>query len=442
MFVAGGQALGRDFIGRDQEMQYVFEKLKEKNCVSVVGLPRIGKSSLIKNLLLNKQTELEALRIKTISYSITPEENKLDFFRYFLEEVAEIVNLSNLHYDKRTEMQRLIALQLTAIDKGYVSDERIIAILNKLYDYDSIRIRIIIDEFDRAPLVMGNLIDKIREIVSVPPSTRLLTISRVPLYELFPKGTDGSNFPGVAQSGTIFLKGFSEKDRACFIERLTAEIGEPNNDVLHSLTNYTGNFPYFLALWANSYIEVKKRLNNDAVTEVLKSQIKESCWNDYSSEIHYLWGTLSRSGLIQFIQDFSTQQFQELDRAKQNALLSYGLVTPDHNSLTIPYLSEYKSKQHIDFDEESVCLLCQSITSLLSKTKQKQGVLAQYYNHNHEKTLSMESVENYLAAAETKLCAAVKLHSLGTDIAIQINNEDIYAITQELNKCELIVNSA
>ena len=83
MFKVGPPVTGKDFIGRDDEMSTVLSAMRNGNNISIYGMARIGKTSLIKEAMrrIEEQPDILPLPASFFRFSLTREkENRFDFF--------------------------------------------------------------------------------------------------------------------------------------------------------------------------------------------------------------------------------------------------------------------------------------------------------------------------------------------------------------------------
>lgn len=89
-FIAGPAVSGKNFFGRKQEIRNLYQCLSEKKCCSVIGNRRIGKTSLLKHILLKStlkcaETELDidlnAERNLFVLFHTGGIQNEADFWR-------------------------------------------------------------------------------------------------------------------------------------------------------------------------------------------------------------------------------------------------------------------------------------------------------------------------------------------------------------------------
>lgn len=251
----GAIVFGSDFVGRESAIQTIRERVinaDEPGCISIVGLPRIGKSSLVWHTLIAPQSEMLGKNKLVVWISMgtfrTPEE----FFRHLVLATLEAAEDANILTEDISKIGRA-ALEggLAWIDfQGHI--RRFIKRFRKL----GWRLIYVIDEFDAARTVFkDNLFayQYLRELHNNPEhricyvTTSRRTISEIEFV------ADISNLNGIFHQLYLGLFNVDEFDKQ--FDKLSKQGIAINNVVKTDITNFTGLHPYLNAILGFHFAE-------------------------------------------------------------------------------------------------------------------------------------------------------------------------------------------
>lgn len=333
MFKVGAPVVGEDFIGRDKEIERIISAMKSGNNISVYGMARIGKSSIIKEIMRRaNNTEIFPKKPLFFEYRLTQDKNiRYHFFEDLKDFIIDMIDdYDGEEQTKIESLKRLIGRLDGGQNEKEVSHERYIRLCNKiteLYDND---IWIILDEMDYANTAFGSYIQKIREIVTAD-RVHVINISRHSLTSIFPSHGNGSNYPGVVTQN-IPIVGFSEDDMISFKERFTAVIGTENADAIwENMIEYAGNVPYFLALLTNE-ISANK---NAPICDVA-----ENPYGKYVETLKYWYQSLYSDNML----DNAIRHIENPSQAETTNLRVFGII--QNGKFSVPWFSRYIQMQN------------------------------------------------------------------------------------------------
>ena len=253
MFVVGPCAVEKDFIGREEDIQKLTGYIRDMKNISITGLPRIGKSSLVKEVIRRMNEGSNEEDPLFFEFSLTRQaENKEYFYMAldaFLEDEIEAYNS-----DLMNSFQRMKARYGT-------SHQFYTMLYAKLYNMSKRPLYIVIDELDYAHESLGREIQNIREIC-ICSCIRIITISRHSLPTIFPLGNEGSNFPGIFTE-KIDMKGFTPEDVNAFRERFSTSYQGPIEPAWEKIGYYCGNIPILMSIFANKLLEDEPNIPDD-----------------------------------------------------------------------------------------------------------------------------------------------------------------------------------
>lgn len=332
MFKVGAPVTGEDFIGRETEIERIVSAIKSGNNISVYGMARIGKTSIIKEIVRRASaTDIFQKTPMFFEFRLTKDKN----IRYhFFEDLKDFILDKVEEYDGEetnqiNSLKRLISRVEDGQDEKMVNHERYIRMcskITKLYDND---IWIILDEMDYANTAFGSYIQKIRELVTTD-RVHVINISRHSLTSIFPAHSEGSNYPGVVTQN-IPIIGFSQNDTCSFKDRFNTITGLKNADTIwDSMIKYTGNVPYFLALLSNE-------ISANNVQTI--ADIAENPYGKYMETLKYWYQSLYSDNML----DNAIKYIEDPIQANTKNLLVFGII--QDGTFSVPWFADYIQTQ-------------------------------------------------------------------------------------------------
>lgn len=252
----GKVVTGENFIGRESSIKELQTRVLNMPLANaaIVGLPRIGKSSLMKQVFIENADSLwETEKIVVVWYSFVdykddeiegrPEDVFLDIiqaivralkFRKFIDEDVN-------EYARRAAVPGIRFQQLSSEITGFFDE---LTIINK------IGVIICIDEFDYSKEVFSrSYFQLLRSITDDYSNVAVVTTSRRSILDIEKDSGGGSSFYETCLH--VFLKPFNDKEVA--LQRSLAGNLSDEEDAL--LDNAAGNHPYLNALVLSKYYQ-------------------------------------------------------------------------------------------------------------------------------------------------------------------------------------------
>ena len=248
---------GNVFVGRQMELRDISERLfgEEFGNVAIVGIPKVGKSSLMHNALMANVEELWSKhRFLVVWYTLkksSEEVSKSEKRTIFLRLVSEVYHFLKNHQE--TEL-------MDSLDEyyGIIKDQSVVWSefeQNILYFfeeivYTGIRVIYCIDEFDYSKDVLGESEYELLREISYRNSNKIaiVTTSRRSIYDIEHYTGGGSNFYGTFEN--IYLKPFNKDEHSAQCNMINKM---PQED-LDKLYTTHGGHPYLNALVLKNYI--------------------------------------------------------------------------------------------------------------------------------------------------------------------------------------------
>ena len=258
-FSAVGTAVqGNSFVGRNIEKRDLSERLfgSEFGNVAIVGIPKVGKSSLMQDALMSRANELwDAKRFIVVWYTLkrpTGDNTRNEKRAIFLRLVSEVHHFLKIH----NELELLDTIEeyyeiIKETDVIWSEFEQNILYLFEEIVYAGIRVIFCIDEFDYSKDILGESEYELLREISYRNSNKIaiVTTSRRSIYDIEHYSGGGSNFYGTFEN--IYLKPFSQEEHSLqcdLIENMSTE------DKIKLYTNHGGH-PYLNALILKKYVD-------------------------------------------------------------------------------------------------------------------------------------------------------------------------------------------
>jgi hypothetical protein len=330
------------FVGRQSELKQINNRLFGNSFgnLAIMGLPRIGKSSLAWNgIITNKKTLLEN-KIIPLWIQLGEFSNLSEFFDEVLTQTTEVIeeNFPNLNlYDNfKSLMDSFINAEKNIEKRRYVKKY-----LKSLKD-NKIRLIVVIDEFDNAKDIF-NLQDFqfLREIsYNIEIKICIVTISRKTIQELEPDNGSLSNFYQIFDE--LRLKLFSDEDLVLYRERISKLGLTISESYINHLLYYSGKHPFLLDMINYSVFNQieQSEINLDEIFSKILENLKLRLYNEYESIINLMKQEELDSKLAQLI----VGPQYNLTQRDVEKLLKYSLVSnSDNNSYECfaKYFEEY-----------------------------------------------------------------------------------------------------
>lgn len=311
---------GNRFVGRKSEIAIIHSRVLGTNYgnLAIMGLPRVGKSSLARNALVIKRSELSKRKILVESINIGTIFNVKDFYLKLMEKaLCDIKILDEELYHQ---------IQPLRISYQNLSNQDNIEFFFALIKQRDYRLIYVLDEFDNVVNLLKLQDFQFLRELSISPETRicLVTISRRTIQELEPDNGAISNFYGVFSD--LNLRLFNEVDLVAYWQR-TEELGINFEERYKNEVHYfVGNHPYWLDM-INYHIfnglQASKKNSLDILSEV-GSELKKSLWDSYDGVLGLMEKESLKSHFIQAV----VGPVLNLTQMSIERLTKYDLIKP------------------------------------------------------------------------------------------------------------------
>ena len=328
MFIVGTPVTGEDFIGREEDVSALTRYIKDDHNIAICGLPRIGKTSLVKEVIRRFQSLDDDSSPLFFEYTLTRNpENRSGFYQSLENYLETLIPEDN---DELLAKLEKIRAKERKTYRSYIE------LYKRISSEEPRTLYIVIDELDYAHESLRGEIQNIRELGSQTDSIRLITISRHSLTSIFPLGSDGSNFPGIFNN-PISLKGYSASDVALFKDTLYSVLRSSRpleegrwEKIWETIRYYCGNVPILLAIFASRLQDdIRDGPDIDYQSYISRSGQHYAC-------LYYWFQSLCERKLMNQVRRFMDSGGQD---AGPGDLAELGIL--EEKRFAIPYLNEF-----------------------------------------------------------------------------------------------------
>lgn len=244
----GGIVYGKRFVGRSDAIRLIHERIltDDPGCLAIVGLPRIGKSSLVYQALIHQRDLVQAHKVIPIWIGMGTFHTPEAFFRKLILATQEAL------VDLNASTERIAIRSAQALDPNcpWMEFNHQMQQFFKCVRQSGWRIVFVIDEFDAARTIFGNNIaafQAMRELHNQPEwrvafvATSRRAISEIEAYSAI------SNLSGIFPE--LHIGPFSEQEATEMLGSLL-DIGlEFDGSDLEFIKRKIGLHPYLVAVF-------------------------------------------------------------------------------------------------------------------------------------------------------------------------------------------------
>ena len=245
----GGTVTGTRFIGREPELRTIGGRVfgaQAFGSIALIGLPRIGKTSLISEAIRREGLKVDGQRPVVVRADVGAFDSADGLFRYVLESLLEGIRsrqLGNELLERRVnETFAKSAIDFTSIRTIFKSVRQLGA-----------RVVCVLDEFDAGRRVFKDtpeLFHWLRELCSNPEfKAAVVLVAKRPLQEVARLAGYKSNYWANVLM-TLPVRPFSDGEVATFFSNLDRECIFLDEGERGEMLNLTGGHPYLLDAFA------------------------------------------------------------------------------------------------------------------------------------------------------------------------------------------------
>lgn len=321
----GGIVSKKRYIHRDIEEIVIGNLLDEDyyGSQSVVGMQRIGKSSLAE-LCLNDRADELFENCKTIVFEITMSrfQDAEDFFVMLAKKTNIFLKRKGINDDVLDSLYEMVLTDRIKSNGG----EELLEFFNWVVSQMGYKVICIVDEFDKSKDLFGEYPEGFQVLrdLTYQPDNRIafLFLSRRMVEELEHfAGYDVSNFANVLT--TNFLKVYSDKELEDYFDILKTTGVDVSENVRKDYLELTGGYPYWMDILSSYYVDE----NGKDIRDVYEEHELE-----FYKLFDGLFDLLEDQGLLNTLyQVILGPMGEDATRDKILALCNYGIISEESN---------------------------------------------------------------------------------------------------------------
>jgi len=348
----GNIVIGNRFIGREYEVETIINRILTKNGgnISIMGLPRVGKSSLVWNaLMLNKNSALKdkIFIIRVNTGDISSNEN---FFKTLINEFFNELEEEDVLDKKKIAILEKHKNIIFDTNEGYINKKNSIWRFYKATARQNINVIYILDEFDHIGTIFKLEDFQFLRELSINPDTKIsfATISRRTIHEIELLGN-----VALSKLSTVFsnlnLGLFNNTEIELYWEQLDRYGISADIKYKNAVKYYTGNHPFLMDIF--NFEMINKLLIDSGINieNSIEELIKLKFFNLYDDIITLLKEEQLYDKLIQIL--FGPRY--DLDSKSIERLLKFGIIYKDDQNLYkcfSEFFKEYLSLKQNELD--------------------------------------------------------------------------------------------
>jgi hypothetical protein len=277
---------GNRFIGRKSSIATIHNRVLGNSFgnIAIIGLPRIGKSSLVWNALMVKKAESAEKNILIEWIRVSKYKNTFDFYIQLIESVLKSVK--NKGYDFYDDIKSVKSEFIQ--NKNFGDIEFLFAFLRS----KNVRVIVVLDEFDQFGLI-GKFEDFqfLLDLSTFPDyKVCIVTISRKTIVEIeVNEGGAISNFHGAFSD--LRLGVFNDEDLLEYWKRVEGYQIETSEDYKKSVYYLVGGHPFFIDLYnyeVFNKLQKTKGQTSSEFSEEIESEIRLTLFNNFENILNLL----------------------------------------------------------------------------------------------------------------------------------------------------------
>lgn len=317
----------------------VFCPSKNYGSISIVGLPRIGKTSLVRNTLEKNRKYIKSNNIICIQYDLTRFPTPYAFYQALIDDICD--ELSN-EEKKNSKLERCYN-KITEENYNKLGNNLIFKLFKCIKTEFDRRIIIVLDEFDRVKELFPNKggdINFLRELATNPDTdVTFIVISRRIISEL-EVNLDCSTF-AQALSDEIYVSYYDDSEIIEFNKYLEKHSINLTEEEYQNLIYITGKHPFLIDTMLCYYM-LEDNEHEKSFYKLLKNNVKQ-----FYDIFDKLCNILEEQNLLDKVYQLifgPKTNFTNADIAK---LESYGVIYFDNSGICQLFSSEFYDYLHM-----------------------------------------------------------------------------------------------
>jgi AAA+ ATPase superfamily predicted ATPase len=345
----GGIIKGDRFVGRKSELNQIQKRLLGESFgnLAIIGLPRIGKSSLAWNSIIENKETLIQKKILPIWIPLGEFSNLIEFLDEVLSIVCDQIQTTNKEsFLVFNELRNSFHSADSNLEK-----RRFVKKFLRNLNTNGFRLILVIDEFDNAQDIFSLQDFQFLRESSYNLETKIgiVTVSRKTIQELEPDNGSLSNFYQIFDE--LRLKLFSDEDVSLYWQRLKKLGISVSATYIENIIFYSGKHPYLLDLINYSIFNKIEQtaINLDEILNSTLETLKLKIYNEYESILKLMEQENLDKKLVQLI----VGPNYDITQRDVEKLLKYSLVkstTDESFECFAKFFEEYLSLKSSEID--------------------------------------------------------------------------------------------
>jgi len=321
----GNIVYGERFIGRKEDLRVIENRVirpAESGNLAIIGVPRIGKSSLVWKALIEPKEKLEEGGILPIWINMGVYEQISDFFLSLaMSCINELERLNRMNSSIRESAKLLVESEQSHYEQ-YINIQQLFKKIREA----GFRIVFILDEFDHARFLFGGSISgfqRLREL-SYRPEWRVafITTSRRSVREIETQIKCGSTF--YETFTRHYLGMFKEKEIEEYFNKFSSIGVTLPHEARERIIFYCGYNPFLLDMLGYEIVELYRTENSVDVDKAF-NRVKQSFFDHYN----HLIDILEEDGSLHKLLQILFGPVIDVKPPDIDLLLKYGLIKPN-----------------------------------------------------------------------------------------------------------------
>lgn len=315
---------GNRFIGRKDDLRAIESRViqpTEAGNLAIIGLPKIGKSSLVWKALIERKKELVAQKLLPIWINVGSYGEAPDFFRSLVtrcvDEMKELKWLSE-------PINKAASVILNGTLSGSGEYGHIQRFFEKVRQADY-RILFILDEFDHSRrLFKDNIVafQRLRDLADNPSwRVNYVLTSRRNIRDIEVQTQASSTLESIFHKH--YLGMFNDADLEAYFTRLTSAVASPSPGARERIAFYCGRWPYLLDMLGYGIVELHRE-GRDVNIDEAAYLVELSLLDHFERTVNLLQEDGSLGKLLQIL----FGPVVDVKRSDVDEQLMYGLIKP------------------------------------------------------------------------------------------------------------------
>lgn len=321
----GNIVKGQRFIGRYNEVETIQNRILSKNGgnIAIMGLPRVGKSSLVWNALVENRKHAKENNILIIRINVGDIDSSLNFYKTLIVELYDELEDEDLLNDK---FDKVLSKHKDIIFDSNSENTRKKSSIWRFYKRvakEDINVIYILDEFDHIGAIFKLEDFQFLRELSTNPDTKiaLATISRRTIHEIELIGNEAlSKLSTVFQDLNLGL--FTNEEVEQYWKQLLEFGIDTDTEYQNTVQYYTGNHPFLIDVFNSKMINELLIKEDIDISNSIDNLIKLTFFNLYDNIVTLLKEEKLYDKLIQIL--FGPKY--DLDSKSIERLLKFGII--------------------------------------------------------------------------------------------------------------------